>query len=101
MAMSFLLMLKLAIMSMALGRHASCGVLGVGAEALAAHAGMKRGVMLDDMCPRGNGSQIHMLGTGFAVTEGSMSGHGTLILSTEPTGWQLETIGGVTTPASE
>ena len=87
MAMSFLLMLKSAIMSMALGRRASRGVLGVGAEALAARAGMKRGVMLDAMCPRGNVSRIHMSGTGFAVTEGGMSGHGTLILSTEPTGW--------------
>ena len=87
MAMSFLLMLKSAIMSMALGRRASRGVLGVGAEALAEHAGMKRGVMLDAMCPRGNGSQIHMSGTGFAVSEGGIGGHGTLILSTEPTRW--------------
>jgi hypothetical protein len=85
--MSFPLMLKSAIMSMALGRRASRGVLGVGAEALAARAGMKRGVMLDAMYLRGNGSPIHMSGTGFAVTEGGMGGHGTLILSTEPTGW--------------
>ena len=87
MAMSFLLMLKSAIMSMALGRHASHGVLGVGAEALAARAGMKGGVMLDAMCPRGNGSRIHMSGAGFTVSEGVIGGHGTLILSTEPTGW--------------
>ncbi len=53
MVMSFLLMLKSAIMSMALGHRASRGMLGVGAEALAARAGMKRGVMLDAMCPRG------------------------------------------------
>ncbi len=88
MAMSFLLMLKSAIMSMlALGRRASRGMLGVGAEALAARAGMKRGVMLDAMCPRGNGSWIHMSGTGFAVSEGVIGGHGTLILLKEPTGW--------------
>jgi hypothetical protein len=49
MAMSFLLMSNLAIMLMALGRRASRGVLGAGAEAFAARAGMKRGVMLDAM----------------------------------------------------
>jgi hypothetical protein len=87
MAMSFLLMLKSAIMSMALECCASRGVLGVGAEALAERAGMKRGVMIDAMCPRGNGSQIYMSGTGFTVSEGGIGGHGTLILSTEPTRW--------------
>ena len=87
MAMSFLLMLKSAIMSMALGCRASRVVLGVGAEALAACAGKEQGVMLDAMCPRGNGNWVHMSGTGFAVTEGGMGGHGTLILSAEPTRW--------------
>jgi hypothetical protein len=87
MAMSFLLMLKSAIMSMALGRRASRGVLGVGAEALAARAGKERGVMLDAMCPRGNGNRVHMSGMGFAVLGGGIGGHGTLILSTEPTRW--------------
>ncbi len=74
-------------MLMALGWCASRGVLGVGAEALAARAGVKRGVMLDAMCPRGNGSRVHMSGTDFAVAEGGSGGHGTLILSTEPIGW--------------
>jgi hypothetical protein len=87
MAMSFLLMLKSAIMSMALGRRVSRGVLGVGAEDSVARAGKERGVMLDAMCPRGNGSRVHMSGMGFAVLGGGIGGHGTLILSTEPTRW--------------
>ena len=87
MVMSFLLMLKSAIMSMALGHRASRGMLGVGAEALAARTGVKGGVMLDAMCRRGNGSRIHMSGTGFAVSEGVIGGHGTLILLKEPIGW--------------
>ena len=86
MAMSFLLMLKSAIMSIALGRRASRGGLGVGAEALVARAGVKPGDILDAMCPRGNGSRVHMSGTGFAVSEGGIGGRGTLILSVEPTG---------------
>ena len=52
MAISFLLISKLAIMSMALGQGASRGLLGAGAEALVARAGKKRGVKLDAMCPR-------------------------------------------------
>ncbi len=64
--MSFLLMLKLAIMLMALGWHANQGVLCAGAEALEARAGMNWGVMLDAMWPSGNGSRVHMSGTGFA-----------------------------------
>ena len=101
MAMSFLLMSKLAIMLMALGWRASRGVLGAGAEALAARAGTNRGVMLDAMWPRGNGRRVHMSGTGFAKADEGFGGHGTLILSTEPTGWKLEMTGGATTPASE
>ena len=69
MAMSFLLMSKSAIMSMALGRRASRGVLGAGADALAARAGTNWGVMLDAMWPRGNGRRVHMSGTGFAKPE--------------------------------
>ena len=84
MAMSFLLMLKSTIMSMALG---CCGMLGVGAEAVAARAGKERGVMLDAMCPRGNGNWVHMSGMGFAGLGGGIGGHGALILSTEPTRW--------------
>jgi hypothetical protein len=74
-------------MSMALGRRASRGLLGAGAEALEACAGVKRGVLHDTMCPKGNGSRVHMSGTDFAVAEGGSDGHGTLILSTEPIGW--------------
>ncbi len=85
--MSFLLMLKSAIMSMALGCCASRGVLGVEAEALATCAGKELGVMLDAMCLRGNGDRVHMPGTGFAGLGGGIGGHGTLILSTEPTRW--------------
>ena len=101
MAMSFLLMLKLAIMSMARGRRASRGVLCVGAEALAARAGMNRGVMLDAMWPSGNGSRVHMSGTGFARADVGFGENGAMILSTKPTGWTSEMMGGVTTPASE
>lgn len=77
-------------MSMALGRRASRGVVGALAEILAARAGMKRGVSLDAMFPRGNGSRVQMSGTDFAVAEGGSGGHGTLILSTdfvESGGW--------------
>jgi hypothetical protein len=87
--MSLLLMSNSAIMSMALGRRASRGVLGVGAEVLAAWAGIKHGVTLDAMFPRGNGSRVQMSGTDFAVTEGGSGGHGTLILLTE----SVESIG--------
>ena len=87
MTMSFLLMSKSAIMSMALGRRASRGVLGVRAEALAARAGMRRGVMLDAMCPRGNGSRVHMSRMDFGMEGECSGGHGTVILSTEPVGW--------------
>jgi hypothetical protein len=81
--MSLLLMSNSAIMSMALGRRASRGVLGAGAEALAARVGMKRGITLDAMFPRGNGSWVQMSGTDFAEAEGGSGGHGTLILSNE------------------
>ena len=81
--MSLLLMSNLAIMLMALGRRASRGMLAAGAEVLAARAGMKRGVSLDAMFPRGNGSRVQMSSTDFAVAEGGSGGHGTLILSTE------------------
>ena len=101
MAISFLLILKSAVMSMALGRRASRGLLSAGAESLAAHAGMKRGVKLDAMCPRGNGSRVHMSGTGFKMADGGRGGHGMLMLLMEPTGWYSETTGGVTTPALE
>ena len=39
-------------MPMALGQRASRGLLGAGAEALAARAGKKWGVKRDAMCPR-------------------------------------------------
>jgi hypothetical protein len=55
-------------------------VLGARAEALAARAGMKRGVMLDAMCPRGNGSRVHMSGMDFVLAEEGSGGHGTVIL---------------------
>ena len=87
MAMSFLLMSNSAIMSMALGRRANHGVLRAGAEALVAREGMKWGVMLDAMCPRDNGSWVHMSGTVIAAADGGSGGHGTLNLSTEPIGW--------------
>ena len=77
-------------MSMALGRRASRGVLGAGVEVLAARAGMKRGVSLDAMFPRGSGSRVQMPGMDFAVVEGGSSGHGTFILSAvsvESVGW--------------
>jgi hypothetical protein len=96
-----LLMSKSAIMLMALGRCASRGVLCAGAEVLAARAGMNRGVMLDAMWPSDNGSRVHMSGTSFARADVGFGGHGTLILSTEPTGWKSETMGGVTTLALE
>jgi hypothetical protein len=57
MAMSFLLMSKSAIMSMALGRRASRGggVLGARAEALEARAGIKRvEIKVDDVVVRGH-----------------------------------------------
>jgi hypothetical protein len=65
-------------------------VLGAGAEVLAARAGMKRGVSLDAMFPRGNGSRVQMSGTDFEVAKGGGGGHGTLILlteSVESVGW--------------
>jgi hypothetical protein len=74
---------------MALGRRASRGMLGAGAEALAARAGMKRGITLDAMFPRGKGSRVQISGTDFAEAEGGSGGHGTLILSNE----SIESIG--------
>ena len=83
------------------GTACNRGVLCAGAEALVARAGMNRGVMLNAMWPSGNGSRVHMWGMGFARADVGCGGHGTLILSTEPTRWKSEMMGGVTTPVSE